>query len=462
MRDICGAVLTDFSFIKEGKYMQNVEKLAIHGGSRGCKTPLPHEVWPPEPSLDELSELVEQRKHDISIKGRSGIIQQFEDEFLRFLGDRRKFAVTFNSGTSALQAAYLAIGIQAGDEIIGPALTFHAALTPSFLLGAEIRLVDVDINTRCVDPTKIEQAITSRTKAIAVVHQWGHPADMHPILEIAARHNLKVIEDCSHAHGSTYKGEPVGTFGDIAVFSLQAAKMIYAGEGGILVTNDRTFHDRAVLLGHYRDRSRDEITEPLLQRFWVTGYGQKYRMSPLNAVVARHALREFSYRRDERHRCLNYFKQRIDEEIPYLETQRIEPWANMGAWYGFKPLYKPERLNGLPLRDFLDIVTAEGLEISKASAPVLASEPLFTESRNPLTGAVRQVSNERSIFENANLLEQQQLSMPTFSDWKTCRPLIDEYISVLKKVWEWGNSVSLHGRPANQRVKASVEGGVRA
>lgn len=421
----------------------NAEKnLAIFGGLQICTTPLPHDVWPPEPHAEELHELVEQRRQDISIKGRSGIIETFENEFLEFLGNRRKYAVTFNSGTSALQAAYLAIGISPGDEIIGPALTFHAALTPSFLLGAEIRLVDVDVNTRCIDPTEIEQAITPRTKAITVVHQWGHPADMDPILEIAARHNLKVVEDCSHAHGSTYKGQPVGTLGDIAVFSLQAAKMIYAGEGGILVTDNQTLHDRAVLLGHYRDRSRDEILNPSLQRFWVTGYGQKYRMSPLNAVVARHALREFPKRRDERHRCLNYFKQRIDQEVPYLETQRIETWANMGAWYGFKPLYKSERLNGLPLKDFLSIVTAEGLEISKASAPVLASQPLFTESHNPLTGALRRVINDRLIFKNANTLEQEQLSMPTFTDWSRFRPLIDEYIAVLKKVWECRNFFS--------------------
>lgn len=436
--------------------MNTVEKLALHGGPRGCEIPLPHDVWPPEPSSEELLDLVEQRRHDISIKGRSGIIQQFEDEFLQFLEGRRKFAVTFNSGTSALQAAYLAIGVKAGDEIIGPALTFHAALTPSFLLGAEIRLIDVDVHTRCIDPASIERAITQRTKAITVVHQWGHPADMDAILEIAARHNLSVIEDCSHAHGSTYKGQPVGTFGDVAVFSLQAAKMIYAGEGGILVTDEQAIHDRAVLLGHYRDRSRDEIVDPTLQQFWVTGYGQKYRMSPLNAVVARHALRAFSSRRDERHRCLNYFKKRIDEEIPYLETQRIEPWANMGAWYGFKPLYKAERLNGLKLKTFIDIVTAEGLEISKASAPVLASQPLFTETCNPLTGAVRQVSNECSILKNANQLEQQQLSMPAFTDWKACQPLIDQYIFVLKKVWEWRDFMSEDGFLPNEQFSIAV------
>ncbi len=428
--------------MNDDKTMNNDNQLALFGGLRGCSTPLPHDVWPPEPSPQELHDLVLQRQQDISIKGRSGIIETFENEFLEFLNGRRRFAVTFNSGTSALQAAYLAIGIQPGDEVIGPALTFHAALTPCFLLGAEIRLVDVDIHTRCIDPAKLEQAITPRTKAITVVHQWGHPADMDVILEIANRHKLKVIEDCSHAHGSTYKGQPVGTFGNIAVFSLQAAKMIYAGEGGILVTDDQTFHDRAVLLGHYRDRSRDEITSPDLQRFWVTGYGQKYRMSPLNAVVARHALRDFAKRRDERHRCLNYLKQRIDREIPYLETQRIEPWANMGAWYGFKPLYKSARLNGLPLNTFLEIVAAEGLEISKASAPVLASQPLFTESRNPLSGAVRQVINNRSSFPNANLLEQEQLSMPTFTNWTVCRPLIDEYISVLRKVWERRSFIS--------------------
>lgn len=423
--------------------MNDNNQLALFGGTPGCSTPLPHDVWPPRPSPEELTDLVNQRQQDISIKGCSGVIQTFENEFLAFLDGRQKYAVTFNSGTSALQAAYLAIGIQPGDEIIGPVLTYHAALSPSFLLGAEIRLVDVDVHSRCIDPTKIEAAISARTRAITIVHQWGHPADMDKILEIAARYDLKVIEDCSHAHGSMYKGQAVGTFGDVAVFSLQAAKMIYAGEGGILVTNDRTFHDRAVLLGHYRDRSREEITNADLQRFWVTGYGQKYRMSPLNAVVARHALRDFPRRRDERHRCLTYLKDRIDLEVPYLETQRIEPWANMGAWYGFKPLYKSDRLNGLPLGVFLKIVAAEGLEISKASAPVLATQPLFAERQNPLNGGDRRVLNELSSFPNATLLEQQQLSMPTFTSWPECRPVIDQYVSVLRKVWENRDFISL-------------------
>ena len=228
------------------------------------------ENWPPDATADELHDIAKQRNIDISLKGRSGIILELEEEFKKFLNQQVDYAITFNSGTSALLAAYFALGITDGDEVIGPCLTYHAALSPMFILGARPVLVDIDIVTRGLNPEKIEAAITRRTKAITVVHQWGHPVDMEDVLTIAKKYNLFVIEDCSHAHGSKYKGKLCGTFGDVAVFSLQANKAVFAGEGGILVTNNSDFHDKATLLGHYRDRSRDEIKNTRLNQYWVT------------------------------------------------------------------------------------------------------------------------------------------------------------------------------------------------
>src|SRR5690606_10076033 len=119
---------------------------------------MPHEIWPPEPDKDELKDLANQRKKDISIKGKSGPIKELEEKFLIFLENQRKYCISFNSGTSALLAAYFAIGIQEGDEVIGPALTFHAAMSPLFILKGVPILVDVDRNTRCIDPKLIEAA----------------------------------------------------------------------------------------------------------------------------------------------------------------------------------------------------------------------------------------------------------------------------------------------------------------
>jgi len=408
--------------------------LAINGGPRCITTPRPHDVWPPPGDTDELHELALQRQTDISIKGRTGIISEFEQQFLQFMDHKVKYALSFNSGTSALLAAYFAVGLDAGDEIIGPALTFHAALSPAFLLRATVRLVDVCYDTRCLDASQIEAAINQKTKAITVVHQWGHPANMDEIMRLARQHNLRVIEDCSHAHGSRLNGRLCGTFGDVAVFSLQAAKMIYAGEGGILVTNNQAYYERATLLGHYRDRSRDEIKTPALRKYWVTGFGQKLRMSPFGAVVAKHALRAFDARKAGRHSCLNYFRRRL-QEVEYLDRPYVAPNVDMGAWYGFKPLYKKDLLCGVSIDTLVDSLQAEGMEIDRASAPVLATQPLYSD--NPDLMFPNHLKNASKIEGNtpvASALWEQSLSLPTFTNWQRDKPIIDEYISAFNKV----------------------------
>ena len=414
----------------------NCNKLAINGGAKSIVVSQPHEVWPPQASQAELNEIIDQRKFDISIKGKTGIISDLENIFLDFLENKVKYAITFNSGTSGLLAAYYAIGIDEDDEVIGPALTYHAALSPAYMLKANIKLVDIDIENRCIDPYKIERVITDKTKAITVVHQWGHPADMDKIIQIADKYNLKIIEDCSHAHGSKYKGKPCGTFGDVAVFSFQAAKMIYAGEGGILVTNSKSIYERATLLGHYRDRSRDEVEDPMLQRYWVTGFGLKLRMSPLNAVVAKHAILEFPDRKKQRHQCLSYFNKRL-AEINYIKPHFVGKDIDMGAWYGFKPLYKKEFLNNIPIQNVVAALQAEGMEVTCASAPALSNTPLFSDTKMIMFKNRKGfVPNSPSATPVALQVENEALSLPTFYNWNKDKEIIDQYICAFKKLQE--------------------------
>jgi dTDP-4-amino-4,6-dideoxygalactose transaminase len=393
---------------------------------------MPHEVWPPEPNEEELADLVAQRKKDISIKGKSGPIKQLEEDFLQFLGDRR-YCVSFNSGTSALLAAYFALGIDEGDEVICPALTFHAAVSPMFMFKAIPVLVDVDRNTRCLDPALIESSISARTKAIIVVHQWGHPADMDKILKIANKHNLKVIEDCSHAHGSKYKGKHVGTFGDIAVFSLQAQKMMFAGEGGLFLTNNQEYHDRATLLGHYRDRSKDEIKDSFYQKFWVTGYGLKLRMSPYNAVTAIHSLKKLADRIKSRKKCLSYFSDALNK-LPEIEVPYIADWADMGAWYGFKPLLRLDIIKDSSRDLYISRLKEYGVDVDPPSAPVLNTLPLYFEKHDKMFSNDKKIINLNKKYPVAEMHASTSLSLPTFTDWEKSKPVIDQYISAFNKV----------------------------
>src|SRR3990167_4104421 len=171
-------------------------RLALLGGAATVTFKQPHHLWPPKPLQEELDEIAMQRIKDIGIRGCVGPIKEFEEAFRSFMKTKVKYSVSFNSGTSALLACYVSLGIKNGDEVIGPALTFHAALSPLFILGAKPVLVDIDEKTRCINSSKIEEAITERTKAITVVHQWGHPADLDQIMKIAKKYDLYVIEDC--------------------------------------------------------------------------------------------------------------------------------------------------------------------------------------------------------------------------------------------------------------------------
>lgn len=384
--------------------------------------PRPHDPWPPAPTQEELEDLAEQRVQDISIKGHSGPIGELEDQFLNFLDGSIRYAVTFNSGTSALWAAYKSVGVGPGETVIGPALTYHAALSPALSLGANVELVDVDLKSRCIDPEAIENAATKGAKYLTVVHQWGFPADMDRIMPIVREYGLTLIEDCSHAHGSRYRGQLVGTFGDVAVFSLQAAKAVYAGEGGILVTNNSEIHDLSILAGHYRDRSRDEVLNENLQKYWVTGFGMKLRMSPLNAVVAKHSLNAFPARSEQRKRCLLYFNERL-AEVRCVDELVIPDHVDMGAWYGFKPFYNGEE-SSFSRRDAVELMQAQGLEVNAPSGGLLNETPLFRENAS---AHVDTLTNARRIGELA-------LSFPTFNNWPEDQGLIDQYIEGLKRV----------------------------
>ncbi|RJQ26953.1 DegT/DnrJ/EryC1/StrS family aminotransferase [Candidatus Parcubacteria bacterium] len=410
--------------------------LAINGGKKLVTIKKPHFVWPPKATKEEKYHLAKQRDDDISIKGRSGPIKELEDEFLKYLDGKRKFAITYNSGTSALLAAYFAIGIEEGDEIIAPALTYHAAISSVYFLKANPILVDIDPKTFCIDSKKIEQAVTKRTKAITVVHQWGHPADMDAILKIARRHNLKIIEDCSHAHGSKYKGKKVGLFGDIAVFSLQANKILFAGEGGILVVNSSELHDRATLLGHYRDRSNEEIKDKFLQQFWVTGYGLKLRMSPYNAVTALHALKKLDQRIKERKKCLLYLSNKLSKFLE-LTPPYIAPYANMGAWYGYRVLYDPKKFHNIPIDKYVSALAAEGVEVKLSDTPSFSTLPLFSIKEDRMYKN-RKDKKTYSVgqFPAAEYIGLNAFKFPTFTDWFESKEIIDQYFKTFKKIHE--------------------------
>ena len=388
-------------------------------------------IWPPIADNKELKELSSQRNLDIGIKWKAWPIKEFEEKFLNFLWNKIDYSITFNSGTSWLFAAYFAIWLKKWDEIIWPAVTYHAALSPAFSLWVVVKLCDVDIDTKCIDPEKIESLITPRTKAITVVHQWWHPCDMDRINEIAKKYNLFIIEDCSHSHWSKYKWKMCWTLWDVSVFSLQTNKTIFAGEWWILVTNNIDIYERATLLWHYRDRCKSEIKTKERQELWSTWYWLKLRMSPFNAIVWINSLDKFEDLKASKHKCLNYLNERL-KEISYIRPLKIDSVVyDMWAWYWFKPLFNNDSIN-ISIWDIVKVFKDFNLDIKKPSWWSLTNYKLYTSDYNLLFPDISSFDNSNLDLPNSNYLDNFSFSFPTFYDWDKHKELIDKYIDTLK------------------------------
>lgn len=207
---------------------------------------------------------------------------QFEEKFKSFIGS--SYSLTFCNGTSALDAILYAFNIGKGDEVIVTPLTFHSSVLPIVNAGANIIFADIMPKTLCLDPASIVNNINKRTKAIIVVHLFGNVCQIDQIKKLCKTYNLILIEDCSHAHGATFKSCKVGSFSDAAFFSLQGSKPISAGEGGIAVTDSKEIYSRMSYYGHF-NRSKKYFTEFGLKNV-LTGYGRKLRANPLGISMS--------------------------------------------------------------------------------------------------------------------------------------------------------------------------------
>ena len=241
-------------------------------------------------------------------------VAAFEEEFAIYCGAAE--CIALNSGTSALHLALLAAGVGPGDEVITVPFTFVASVSAITYAGAQPVLVDIDPHTFTMDPAAIETAVTSRTKAILPVHLYGQPADMDPIMEVARRHNLIVIEDAAQAHGAKYKGRQVGSIGDIACFSFYPGKNLGAyGEGGAVTTSNAEYARTIRML---RDWGQDRKYHHVLPGF-------NYRMEAFQGAILRVKLRHLEQWTEARRAIVGKYNQLLAGSG--LERPREMPWA---------------------------------------------------------------------------------------------------------------------------------------
>ncbi len=355
--------------------MQDKSQLAIFGGPKAVQSdPGDMFTWPIITAEDEDAVLEVLRRGAMS---GLDVTKEFEREFAEWQGS--KYVLAFNNGTAALQAAMFGCKVGVGDEIICPSVTYWASALPCFSLGATVVFAEIDPDTLCIDPQDIEARITERTRAIVVVHYLGHPADMDPIMDVARRHGLKVIEDVSHAQGGLYKGRKLGTFGDVAAMSLMSGKSLATGEAGILVTDDLEIYERAIALGHYERFDEGIQTEHLRPFIGLPMGGYKYRIHQLSSAVGRVQLKYYDARTAEIRKAMNYFWDLL-EGVPGLRAHRPPEGSEstMGGWYAPHGLYFPEELEQMSVSRFAEAVRAEGCPFCTpgCNAP-LHLHPLF-------------------------------------------------------------------------------------
>lgn len=359
--------------------MSGRSELALLGGEPVLEAP-PF-VWPPvrEEDARALAEMA--LRGELSYYGREGKTRELEEKFIAYLGVQRALATS--SGTTALHSAFFGLGLRPGDEVLVPTYTFFATVMPLFVANAVPVLVDAESETGNLDPADLERHITERTRAIVVTHVWGNPVDMAAVLDVARRHRLRVVEDCSHAHGARCNGQLVGTFGDVAVFSLQGKKLVAAGQGGMLVTNDQEIFERAVLLGHFNVRAFEDVHSPRHRPYAYAGLGLNYRMHPLAAAIANGQMdRLEEYLAGRRHN-LEGLSADLGK-ISGVQPPVLGPHVSRHAYYTYKPTYRADELGGLPIDVYVAALRAEGVPVDRYDNQPLHLLPIFGEQAPPL------------------------------------------------------------------------------
>ncbi len=326
------------------------------------------------------------RSNWISSKGR--YTQTFEEAFTSFCGVKHAIAVA--NGTAALHVALLALGAGENDEIIVPTLTYVATANAVTYCGARPVFADCEFDTWNIDVGQIESLITQRTKGIIVVHLFGHPVDMDPLLEIAEKHELFVLEDTAEAHGAVYKGRKVGTMGDAATFSFYGNKIITTGEGGMVTTNSDVIAERIRLLkGQGMDPQR---------QYWHPVIGYNYRMTNIQAAIGLAQLERVE-ELIKRHRCNAHLYSELLKESSSLVLPVEKKWANHVYWvYGI--LLKDSQQSRSQVMEDL---AKRGIETRPFFYPVHLMPPYYRDISLPIA---EMISAQGIILpSSANLLK---------------------------------------------------------
>jgi len=378
--------------------------------------------WPVFRAEDEQAVLRVMRDGNVSTHP---VIQELENDFRAFTG--RRHALAHCNATSALMAAFHSLGLRPGDEVLVPSATFWASVLPMIWCGLVPVFCESEPATLGLDPVDAARRITPRTKAMVIVHLWGLPCKVAELTALAKAHDLRIIEDASHAHGASQDGVPCGRMGDVSVFSLQGDKLVPAGEGGVLMTDDDAIHDRALCMGDITRIIRMPTAD---RRFAATSFGIKTRIAPMSAALGRSMLArlpETNSVRNRHHKRLAATLEDLGFDC-FLPPEGVER-----VWFEFIIRHRMENIDAGALVEWL---RQAGCRVGVPRYPLLHQQPYFTEGHWRAAGrypeSIKLPASDDISLPFTERMNRTLLRLPNFNH-PDAGALVDQYAEAFRQ-----------------------------
>jgi len=412
-----GLTLADYSLAAT-----KTQTLAVAGGSKSVNIPSARFAaltkWPRygEAEKKAVWDLLENNKY-------YGELPLFEKEWQEYT--KAPFVKTHMNGSSALTSMYFALDLPAGSEIMVPSYTFVTASLAMRFFGCVPMFIDIDTKTATFDLEDAKRKLTPRTKAIEVMHSWGLPGQMDVISAWAKEKGLIVLEDAAHAHGASMQGRKMGAWGAMGIYSLQTSKCMPAIEGGIGMYQSREHYERAAAFGEYLDPAKFPMESPI-RAYENTGFGQKYRMHPLGAAIARQQLKGL----DRLNALVEKNVKAMNQHLAQLEGI-TEPQCGADqkrVYYHRNMLFVDFKKLGFSRDALLKALKAEGVDVNFWDYPEQHKLKIYSEAKWWDHAPTIPASMPGNAYVNAN-----HIFLPLF--YEEAPDVIEQYVKAFQKVW---------------------------
>jgi len=421
---IAGLAVTSPTFAQGSK-----ETLAVAGGPKAVTFPSGQlsalTKWPRygEEEKQAITALLDNNKFYDELP-------LFEKEWQAYTGS--PFVKAHMNGSSALTSMYFALDLPPGSEVMVPSYTFFSACLALRFFGLVPIFIDIDPKTACFDLEDAKRKLTPHTRAVEAMHSWGLPCEMDRICEWGKEKGLIVLEDAAHAHGASMQGRKMGAWGDMGIFSFQTSKVMPSVEGGMGMYKTREHFERAAAFGHYEDPIKFSENSPV-RAYHDTGFGQKYRMHPLAAALARQQLKKLDSQSEVTARNIRAMNDRLTQ-LPGLTEPRCRP-DQKRAYYNSNMLFVDFKKLGFSRDKLVKALKAEGVSASFWDYPEQHKLKIYSEAKWWHHPPKIPGSMPGNAYVNGN-----HIMLPLIHG--DAPELIEQYVKAFEKVWAYKDDLA--------------------